>query len=536
MSLKNIGFAIGFIVLILISFGVKLIEFDNPYSGFHLLRQLDNLVAIENYFLEGIELKRRLVGGSYIVLELPIYQALVAFLSSSIDGILFVARSVNLVFAFLSMILIFKIANIWFDMKTAIYSTLFFSFSPLNLAYHRSIMMDITAIFFCLVATWMLIEYFTDNNKLWHLPLFVIAGGLSVVMKPLYFFPVGAIALANFIAQYRSPFSTNFSNYIKKNLGLILSFITIVVIMFWWMGVVKSANEFKNGGLMAFMSDWSFLTSPKYYVSLVFRLILLILNPFTFVLFITGILLVWKRFRDRDTIALPILIPLYFIFFGQINAPHEYYSLIMVPYCSIVAGVGAAWLEEVLISGNLIGTREWTRGIFCVLSSIVSVLIFFLNFLVGSPNVDQKTVQIEQEMSPILEPRQVSKVYINKPNFPLNDYIKYNRLSYLSYALGVKSEEDIRTYGRPITEREMLYALRQYGNVILTQDGIPKNDIELLRQDHPKKLRYYMFYRYFEDQRSQIKTSMGKYKTLYESNDWIVYDLNIQKYERPKLG
>ena len=81
MDLKKIVFAACFLVLILISFGVKLIEFDNPFSGFHQLRQLDNLVAIENYFLEGIELKRRMVSGSYILLELPIYKALVADLS-----------------------------------------------------------------------------------------------------------------------------------------------------------------------------------------------------------------------------------------------------------------------------------------------------------------------------------------------------------------------------------------------------------------------------------------------------------------------
>jgi 4-amino-4-deoxy-L-arabinose transferase-like glycosyltransferase len=526
MNLKNIVFAIGFIVLILISFGVKLIEFDNPYSGFHLIRQFDNLAAIENYFLEGIELKRRTANGLYLLYEFPIYQVLVALLSSSIDEILFIARSVNLVFAFLSMILIFKIANTWFDMKTAIYSTLFFAFAPLNLAYHRAIMMDITAIFFCLAATWLLIEYFRDNNKLWHLLLFVIAGGVSVVTKPLYFFPVGAIALANFITQYRSPFSTNFINYIKKNLGLVLSFIIIVVIMFWWVDVVKSANG-AGKGLISFMSDWSFLITPKYYALLVFRFTLLFLNPFTFLLFITGILFIWKRFRDRDAIALPILIPIYFILFGEVSFPHEYYALIMVPYCSIVAGVGAVWLEGVLTSENLIRKREWTRGVFCIFSSIVSVLIFFLNFLVGSPNVDQKTVQIEQEMSPILEPRQVSKIYINKPNFPLFDYIKYNRSLYLSYALNVRSEEDVKVYGRPITEREILYALKQYGEAKLTRDGIPKNDIEFLRQDHPKNLRYVMFYRYFEDQRSQIKKGMAKYKILYESNDWIVYDLNI---------
>ena len=93
----------------------------------------------------------------------------------------------------------------------------------------------------------------------------------------------------------------------------------------------------------------------------------------------------------------------------------------------------------------------------------------------------------------------------------------------------MRSEKDIRVYGRPITYGGILYALRQYGSAEYTQEGTPKVNIELLRQDHPKNLRYVMFYRYFKDQRSQIKINMSEYEIFYESSDWIVYDLNIGK-------
>ena len=121
MGLKKRLTTIGFLLLILVSFAMKLIEFDNPFSGFHLLRQLDNLVAMENYFIEGIELKRRFTNGGHILYELPVYQSLVAFLAFSMDEILFYARTVNLVFAFLSIILVFRIAKIWVDFKKAIF-------------------------------------------------------------------------------------------------------------------------------------------------------------------------------------------------------------------------------------------------------------------------------------------------------------------------------------------------------------------------------------------------------------------------------
>jgi hypothetical protein len=525
MQVQKILFALCFIALILISFGIKLIEFDNPYSGFHLVRQMDNLVSIENYFLEGIDLKRRVTSGGYLLYELPIYQTITALLSSSQADILSVARVVNLVFALLSMVLLFRIATIWFDVKTAIYSTLFFAFAPMNLMYHRSVMMDISSVFFCLAATWLLLEYLKNGKKLWQISLFIIAGGLSVITKPLYFFPVVAIALANFITQYRPPFSINATEYLKKNLRLVISFLLLVVILLGWLWLVKSVNGPRNGLLTVFLSHWDFLITPKFYALLAFRFILLILNPFTIFLFVIGVALIWNRHREKDVIALPFAITLYFIIFGYINFPHEYYSLIMIPYCSLVAGLGAVWLEDVLTSNDLISRREFIFGIFGVFSSVVSVLIFSLNFLIGSPNLDQKPVQIEKEMKLVLESWQRAHVYINKINFPLIDYVKYNRSLYLLNALNVRSDEDLRVYGRPITKNEILFALRQFGGVTNTLNDIPKVDINNLQQNHSERIRYVMFYRYSEKQKSEINVNMSELKIFYESEDWLVYDL-----------
>ena len=533
MKQHRILFSIFFLALIAISFGVKLIEFDNPYSGFHQKRQLDNLTAMEDYFLEGTDLlKRRTVAGGYVLYELPVYQTLTALLSPSPDKILSTARIINLVFALLSMVLLFKIATTWFGVKTAIYSTLFFAFAPLNLMYHRSIMMDVSSVFFCLAATWLLVEYLENKKTLWKSLLFVAAGGLSVATKPLYFFPVGAIALANYIIQYRPPFFANASNYVKKNLGLVTSFLLITGMLFGWLrtvAVVASQNPDFVAGLSDYglgsMSNWGFLLSLKFYALLIFRTFFLILNPFTCLLFMIGMVLIWTCYRKKDAIALLFSIPLYYIIFGQLNFPHEYYSLIMVPYCSLVAGVGAVWLEKRLSLDSLIRRRELTLGIFCAFSSGVSVLFFILNFIVGAPNLEQKPIQIEREMHSVLVPRQQAHVYINAANFPLSDYVKHNRSLYLLHALNVKSEEDIRTYGEPITLHEILYALRQFGSIETTDSSIPQIDIDLLQAKYQKKLRYVMFYRYSGKWKSQIKEKMSGYQAFYESRDWVVYDL-----------
>ena len=73
-----------------------------------------------------------------------------------------------------------------------------------------------------------------------------------------------------------------------------------------------------DGGLgLLSLFSWSFLLSPKFYALLIFRIFFLILNPFTGFLFLTGMALIWTRYRKKDVIALPFFIPLYYLFLGE---------------------------------------------------------------------------------------------------------------------------------------------------------------------------------------------------------------------------
>ena len=98
---------------------------------------------------------------------------------------------------------------------------------------------------------------------------------------------------------------------------------------------------------------------------------------------------------------------------------------------------------------------------------------------------------------------------------------------YLLSALTDKSKDDIKKYGKPITKQEMLYALRQHGFMEFTNGDIPKFKLDQLELTHQETIKYVMFYRYYKNQRSQIKNLMTEHKIFYESDDWIVYDLSI---------
>ena len=89
----------------------------------------------------------------------------------------------------------------------------------------------------------------------------------------------------------------------------------------------------------------------------------------------------------------------------------------------------------------------------------------------------------------------------------------------------MRSDEDLRVYGQPITGKEIMFALRQFGGATNTLNDIPKVDINNLQQEHSERIRYVMFYRYSEKQKSEINDNISGLKIFYESEDWLVYDL-----------
>tara|TARA_B100000315_G_scaffold187541_1_gene177144 strand:+ start:751 stop:954 length:204 start_codon:yes stop_codon:yes gene_type:complete len=61
------------------------------------------------------------------------------------------------------------------------------------------------------------------------------------------------------------------------------------------------------------------------------------------------------------------------------------------------------------------------------------------------------------------------------------------------------------------------------------RDNAPRVDIGHLQLKHQGKLRYVLFYRFSERQKLQIKEKISEYQTIYESKDWVVYDLTKRR-------
>ena len=528
MSSTPKSYVIVLVILLVFSFLIRLIGWDDPYFGFHIDRKLSTLQIISFYARDGVDFLRphRYWAGGWqnpTLLELPIYQALSAWTSTFTDTVLSASRGVNLFFALLTLPVVFRIAAIQFCTKTATYAALFFAFAPLNLMYHSATLPDISVVFFVSLAYWALAEYLKGTQNKTIFVIFLLAGGYSVLVKPLYFLPVGVLIVTHFLQQWGRPRTKNLLNYVVRHRAVIGLFVLITSVMFLWVEVQKEVNQDSMNSLQFIV--FHHLLDIMFYARLLFRWFLLILNPVTFVFFILGVLLLFRDYRGSEQLALFYSIVAYHIIFGRIFTGHEYYLLVMVPFASVIAGRGAYWIEERIQSDFRIRSRHALSTAIILGSAICSVLIFSVN-AIAALDLEQRTLPIEKEMHGVLEQEKYVFVYVDKTNFPTHDYVVYDRTSKLKYFAGLLSKEQIRLRSLPVRPLELLGRLKTYGDVEWTLSGTaPEVDVEKIQTRYQGHLRYLMFYRFTEEDKTQIKNRIEGYKLIYESVNWLVYDL-----------
>ena len=528
MSSTPRSYVICLVVLLVFSFLIRLIGWDDPYFGFHIDRRLGTLQMSMSYARDGVDFLRP--HGYWVhgwqqgnLLELPIYQALSAWTSTFTDTVLSASRGVNLFFALLTLLVVFQIAVIHFCRKTATYAALFFAFAPLNLMYHSATLPDISVVFFVTLAYWMLAEYLKGTQNKTIFIIFLLAGGYSVLVKPLYFLPVGALLVTHFLQQWGRPRMKNLLNYVDRHRAVICLFAVLTSVMFLWVEVQKEVNQDSLNSLL--FLNFSHLSDVMFYMRMLFRWFLLILNPFTVLFFVLGVLLLFRDYRGSEQLALLYSIVAYHLMFGLLFTAHEYYLLVMVPFASVIAGRGACWVEERVQSDFRIRSRHALSTVIILASAIGSVLIFSVNY-VAVQDLEQRTLPIEKEMYGVLEQEKYAFVYIDKNNFPTRDYVAYNRTSKLQYFAGLLSKEQIRSRSLPARAPELLGRLKTYGDLEWTVSGTTLEvDVEKIQARYQGHLRYLMFYRFTEKAKAQIKNRIEGYKLIHESPNWLVYDL-----------
>ena len=514
------------VALLILSFAVKIIELKNPFFGDHQLRQFQTVNVTNHYIQNGIDLLKPQVGylgwPGIARLELPIFQAAASILSGSIENSVVTTRILNLGFALLSLIAVFKIAELWFDRQIAIYSMIFFAFAPVSLKYHPSLLIDVSNSAYVLLANWFLLKYWQGGNNKGTLMLFILFGSLCVAMKALYFFPIATMLIHHCAKQINGPLIKNLLSYLKQNFEIYLAVSAIACVMIVCLAVGDTTHILGHVHLFYF--------SPWFFILNFYRLLDIVLNPLTLFLFILGCFWLWKNRQNHEGMVLIYTLIFFYLIFSHQTLSHDYYSLSMVPYFSMVAACGFKWVVDQAVSTNLIKSQLVLKLMIYAVSAAASIIIFITSNLIGVANKNITPIKISKEVSPKLVPGKFAIVYVNKPSVPLADFWPNRRTLYLAHYLKVLSDDQVRSrVGNPIERSVMLYALKQYGEVKYITKSLKLN-VDHLQDEYEGNLRYILFYLF--DEENEIPNSLKKYQQIYRSREWAVFDL-IKKENQP---
>ena len=178
------------ILLILVCFGVSLrvTSINVPLMDKNAWRQTDTAAVAKNFYENGFKILYPQVnwGGAstgYAESEFQIYPFLVAILYKFFGFHDWLGRLVSLTFFGIGTILLFKLTQKKFESKIAIWTTVFFMISPLNIHFSRAFM-PTSMLVCCSIASIYYFSEWIDKNK-W--PLFLLsalATALSVIIKP----------------------------------------------------------------------------------------------------------------------------------------------------------------------------------------------------------------------------------------------------------------------------------------------------------------------------------------------------------------
>ena len=339
--------------------GLNVAGIDRPPFDAHSFRQAQTLATIELYARDGIDLlhsRTNYVGEPGIfVLELPIFQAICAAAYRVFGEHIAIVRSFNILLTLGSAVALFLLTRRRFSVEAAFAAVVLFLFSPLNLLYMSSTLIDPGA---ACVGLWSL--YFCDlllnpsptpagsfvGRWCWFSFLCV----LTALLKALYLFPVCVMMV--FVLLRERAFG-------RDLLKVTVSMGFAGAAFFAWNYYATQVNDtspFTSGVRPTSLLGSSQLLELTFYRRAARRILIDLLGP------VGGLLAVgaWvAAMLPRTRINLDARIFLlfcglsvggYWVAFANITIPHDYYSLIALPLIALPAGVASAWLGGKLAS------------------------------------------------------------------------------------------------------------------------------------------------------------------------------------------
>jgi 4-amino-4-deoxy-L-arabinose transferase-like glycosyltransferase len=357
-----------------------------PPLDAHSFRQAQTLVTIELFARDGIDLahaRTSYVGEPGVfVLELPLFQAACALLYQWFGPHPELIRSLNLLFTFANAVLVFMIGRRWFLEETALAGAILFLLAPLNLTYMASTLLDPSGVTCSLLAFLFAQRILhpsasSRSNGVLDWIWFLVACVVTALIKALYLFPTCILLAATLIVQRRVSM-----RLIGSACGVALG----AGMFLLWLRHGKQINDdswFTRGVNPTVLLGIEPLFSANFHITMIKRLLLHMAGPLAAILAAWG---AWSVMMGRDpntpSARFPIAVMLvsvagYWLAFAKVNLPHDYYSLVVLPYFCMAAGFGAGELARLASKRCRLARATWIRPLTVgALAGLLSIATF----------------------------------------------------------------------------------------------------------------------------------------------------------------
>jgi 4-amino-4-deoxy-L-arabinose transferase-like glycosyltransferase len=514
--------AIAFAVL---SVAIKIPILDQPFIGSHLFRQLQTLSTIEGFLhgpLNVLQPRANYAGyPGFLLLEFPLFQVICTWMAKLFGDPLVVTRSINIIFGLSTSIVLYFFGRLFYGKIVSTLVAVLFLFAPINLMYHASTLIDPMIVFCSVLAAFALCQRNLGEPTLSNALIYLICSLVILITKPLYYFP-NALLLIGFFTRdvLEKPSIQSAFLHLKSNLLIIVITAVGGIVMITWLMV--STKLTTHVDTLSHLS-WTVLKNPGTYFTYALRYLFYLQTPITLMLSIIGLIYGLSSRSLRPVTIVFLILPVsFYLAFANINRPHDYYSLILVPYAALIAGNGLSLLVDSDRASNYPIRLLKPAGVL-VTAVLLSLYLYFSNYWITPSTLNRYTV-VAEITEDRLDPFEYTVVWVNKNgNFAIDEYLSESRRNVVSAKLGKLDESKIRSSVTPIYGPPLMYALNhQYGEMIWYAHSLSASDILRKIDEYEGNLRYAAIYM---DRNNDLLKESIDFPIALESEELLVFDL-----------
>lgn len=379
-----------FCLVILAGIAVRVWNIDHTIMDRQAWRQCDTAAIARNFYRGGFHilypetdwytLSGRVSG--YTETEFPLVSFLAAFMYLFFGEHAWAARLVSVMFALGSMICLFRLVQLHFDSRSALFAMLFFAVSPMSVFYTQTIQPESAMIFFSIGTVLFLSMWYRSGR----LTFWIIAAGfiaLAILVKVLTAYMLLPVAYLLFLKKKWRLFRS-------RELYIVI-LVCIVPAILWHVHahrlfLVSEKSFFRpvTGDYRSttdiFRDIWErrwVLQTAGFWIKIGSEIIMIVLTPVGAAVLLYS-LVVGRLEQERKVFYAWLIAVLVFIVFnGPINVIHPYYQLPIAPVAAVFIGIGMSRLSRLPTINDHRRSGMRTCGVPALMVAALLVMSFY---------------------------------------------------------------------------------------------------------------------------------------------------------------